>query len=100
MVFPGRWVYGWTWNEFMGFTEKLNFEDEFSRLGDELHDEFMNLENNYQRKKKWNEEEKKGIGEEDKAGGILVFSHLSDEFRGIFVHSSAYESISSATSSD
>ena len=53
--------------------------------------------------KKRNEEEKKRICEEEgerriwerkkiKPGGILVFSHLSDESRGIFVHSRAYES--------
>jgi len=35
---------------------------------------------------KGNEREK----EEDEARGILVFSHLSDESRGIFVHSRHY----------
>jgi len=62
-------------------------------------------------KKKWNEEEEKRIceeesgtqdlrKEEDKTRGIFVFLLLFDKSRGIFVHSRAYELISSATSSD
>jgi len=42
------------------------------------------------KKKRVCEEEKKRIcEEEDKVRGYLVFSHLSDESRGIFVHSHA-----------
>jgi hypothetical protein len=53
----------------------------------------------------WNgEEEEEGrrgcVKKKKKSRGILVFSHLSDESRGIFVLSRAYEPISSATSSD
>lgn len=45
------------------------------------------------------EEGRRGCVKKKKSRGILVFSHLSYESKGIFVHSRAYESISSATSS-
>jgi len=50
----------------------------------------------------WNGEEedegRRGCVKKKKSKGILVFSHLSNESRGIFVLSRPYESISSATS--
>jgi len=46
----------------------------------------------------WNGEEgRRGCVKKKKSRGILVFSHLPNESKGIFVLSCPYESISNAT---